>query len=317
MDELTRRRLLVGVSGVFLLGLTGCGDDDGGEAQPTPEPVPTTRFIDTAMGPVEIPTKPTRVVSVDARSTATLFELGLKPVAVREVLDGQIADDHLAAYNATPKIGGASGELKLEVIASMAPDLIVGKNDSQTPYEQLKGIAATAVFAGAAKDWPVLAESYADAVNEKATIATLQKRFDDRAAQIRSTYATVLAQNVFYIVYPTATGFWLYYSNSQPGKVVTAAGVKLGRNALDKPDFDDMSPEKTDLLGDANALIIPSQKSASAAVTSYLKGPLFQSLPAAKADHVFEFVNIFPTSWGTSLQFLNDLGKMLETLKSA
>ncbi|MGC4192710.1 MAG: hypothetical protein QM589_16325 [Thermomicrobiales bacterium] len=106
-------------------------------------------MIETIHGSVTIPAHPTRILPVNFPSAVTLLELGVTPVGITSYLP-ELAPG-IASPEGIPVIDSESGELNLELIASLKPDLIVGSDwkdpsQQQVFYEVLSRIAPTALF---------------------------------------------------------------------------------------------------------------------------------------------------------------------------
>jgi len=113
-DDGTRRDLLA--AGLALaLGAAGCGDDDAAGG-------PATRRVRHALGVAQVPLRPQRVLPLDANELEQVVALGLDPV-------GTIPDrlPHLpkSAYDVRSALTAAY-EVKLETVAELAPDVILG-----------------------------------------------------------------------------------------------------------------------------------------------------------------------------------------------
>ena len=116
----------------LLLSLTACGSDEP-ESTATDDPAgsggafPAT--VTTALGEVEIPEEPQRVVTLDFPSTDAALALGIVPVGIAKVsyVDGDIQEWTEAALDgAEPEMFDVEVETPVEQIAALDPDLILG-----------------------------------------------------------------------------------------------------------------------------------------------------------------------------------------------
>ena len=73
IEDLTRRELLASALAELLIA---CSDD----YDPVEEPASTSRRLDDHWGEVEVPAAPTRIISGDTITLASLYALGVKPV---------------------------------------------------------------------------------------------------------------------------------------------------------------------------------------------------------------------------------------------
>lgn len=157
-----QRGWLVGSLLAASLVLAACG---GGQAEPTAQDSPTGTGTDTAtdtgtdteaaafpvtiehkFGETTIESEPERVASVGFNEQDTLLALGVTPVAVREWFGDkpratwEWAQDELG--DAEPTVLPA-GELDMEKIAALEPDLILGifSGITEEQYDRLSRIA--------------------------------------------------------------------------------------------------------------------------------------------------------------------------------
>ena len=107
----------------------------------------TIRTFEDAMGTVDIPGTPVRIVSLDWVYTEELITLGIQPVGAAST------EQYRRLYGSNPELAvdvkdvGERQEPNLEVLAALKPDLIISNLFfSKTNYESLKGIAPTLLF---------------------------------------------------------------------------------------------------------------------------------------------------------------------------
>ena len=165
---LTRRKLIGG--GLALGLLTACG-----AAAPATPTVPTTRSIETAMGRVNVPTNPQRIVCLDSYSVSDILDTNLTPVGIPEKMSGAVAPMHTALIPAITTVG-AYGKPDLEKLAVLKPDLILAITiDSiKAVYDKLSAIAPTALFDYTVPDaWRALAEQFDEAAGRTASLSIL------------------------------------------------------------------------------------------------------------------------------------------------
>ncbi|WP_130798278.1 ABC transporter substrate-binding protein [Streptomyces otsuchiensis] len=113
----------------------GAGDGDSGG----------TRTVETAMGPVEVPENPLRVVVLDTPELDSMLTLGVKPVgAVRaDAADGFLGYLPSDFTEGIEDVGNIAAP-NLEAIHDLDPDLIIGNivRDEER-YDELSAIAPT------------------------------------------------------------------------------------------------------------------------------------------------------------------------------
>lgn len=149
--------------------------------------------LEHRFGTTLIEEKPTRVVSLSFAGHDNLLALGVKPVALRY----WYGDDPFGVWPWAQEALGdhqpvvLEGELNIEQIAALAPDVIVGLASGITAeqYQLLSQIAPTvaaeAQYTDYSTPWPVLARTLGRVVGEDARaaqlVATIQDRIDATA----------------------------------------------------------------------------------------------------------------------------------------
>ncbi|MCK9494349.1 MAG: ABC transporter substrate-binding protein [Dehalococcoidia bacterium] len=204
-EDATRREFITGVGAAALAAafLAACGEDpaDDRTATPTGTPEATTRVVDHAFGTIEVPVDPQRVIVADNNALPYILELGVVPIAAGslgpEVFDGR--DFHPALYElgAEETVPFSRDEPDYELVASLAPDLIIGSTFSLLnrvaggveTYEQMAPLAAVD------SDLPVFEQirGYARILGREERAEALIAEFED---SIRSLAADVSVTDI-------------------------------------------------------------------------------------------------------------------------
>ncbi len=216
------------------------------------ESVPTTatgasaafpRTITHKYGETEVLAKPDRVVSVGYSEQDTLLALGVKPVGLRDWYGDQPfavwpwAQDELG--DAEPEIIGA-GELDIEAIAALDPDIIVGVTSGMTEeeYDLLSQIAPTIPQPGEYIDygtpWRVETRMIGEALG-------LSSEAEEVISNIEAQYAAIREEHPGFEGATTAVAF---YFEEQPGAYASqdARSVILQELGFVIPDeFDELA----------------------------------------------------------------------------
>jgi iron complex transport system substrate-binding protein len=311
VDELSRRGFLIGsATAAALLGLAACGGSSSGGGSPSSGASGTTR-ISTLHGDVDVPADPKRIVTTDFPEACALLDLGITPVGRTSYVPNFPA--YTTALANVPTVDEAqSGSLVVEKIAALTPDLIVGDDwadpsKQRVPYSDLAPIAPTALFEWqqAAGNWPTLAARTAAAVGKAAAMDALKKKYDDRAAAIKSANAALFARTSWDIIDCAQSSWDLYSAASSHGQVLTAAGVPLGAGKSQTSGYVQYSLEQFDLLANTDVIVTTT------ASMPYLQAqPGFTGLAAAKAGRVYATDLFFPASYGIAQALLEDLAAM-------
>lgn len=114
-----------------------------------------TITVEDMKGSVEIPANPQRIVDVAGLSDELII-LGVPFIASANtnMFDGVTVPAYLQDYFTENKVetvgnySGAAGDLNLEKIAELKPDLIIMNIRHEKVYEQLKAIAPTVMMGG-------------------------------------------------------------------------------------------------------------------------------------------------------------------------
>ncbi|MFT4166155.1 MAG: ABC transporter substrate-binding protein [Microlunatus sp.] len=163
-SQLTRRSLLAG--GSLLVGgllLDGCANDRAGSS-PSESADQTWTFVDDRKQTITLPARPDTLVAFST-ATAALAELGIKPAGI--FTWHPIKDDtqlRFADVTGMEVIGETYGELNLELLSKVAPQVIITSYDStdNTLYgiseEQRAKVEAIAPVLGLDNTAPLLTQ---------------------------------------------------------------------------------------------------------------------------------------------------------------
>ncbi len=121
--------------------------------------------VEHAMGKTEVPANPKRVVILTNEGTEALLELGVKPVGAVKSWTGDPWYPHIKDKMKDVKVVGDEGQVNVETIASLKPDLIIGnKMRHEKVYEQLKAIAPTVFSETLRGEWKDNFKFYAKSI---------------------------------------------------------------------------------------------------------------------------------------------------------
>lgn len=313
MTPLRRR---IAALAVVLLGasivLTACGSDgdDSGDAG-------ATRTIKADYGEtVEVPADPQRVAVLHPAFTEMFLDLGGKPVAVSGLSDSDLAElpsDQQAAYKAATTVDSASGDVDLEKLASVKPDVILDLT-AQTQWEQTKeklnAIAPTVpVDTGSKSDFQFA--TLAEATNTQDTLNKQKADFDTKVAALQSKYSDVLKSTKIV----EATGGWdagTYNINAS-----MCAEVVIDEKVVDfVPSEYSVSFEQISKLADNNLILYVSNAEGqpTAESAALMAENAWSALPAVQSGHAQPVYCGTWKTYGFAMQYLDWLDKALATL---
>lgn len=248
--------------------------------------------IPSAFGTTVIPAAPERVAVVGYTEGDTVLALGIVPVSFYEfAFPGEVGGPWATELldGKTPVV--LKGELSVEQVAALQPDLIIALNQAltQQQYDQLSVIAPTLARPAEYTDYGVppmvQAELIGQALGKSAEIealgAQMQTQLDDaRAANPEFEGKTVS------VVWPQPDGSWFAWSTTDPrvqlmeslGMVQSPGIAALGTDAF----YHTVSAENTEQI-DADVIVVLDVNGQQATVEA---SPVYQALTAAQNKQV-------------------------------
>jgi iron complex transport system substrate-binding protein len=320
------RSLFASAAALAVLGMSAAcsgGADDGASAAAAASgTAAATHSVPTAEGAVTVPSTPQRIVAIQPSAFATLLDVGdaAEVVGVYDEGADYVSPRYLTAYNAATKVG-SEGELDLEKIAALKPDLIIGVDYSWNTddYKQLSAIAPTVI--APVTSWQDTAKTVAEAAGRGTELDALSAKLGTREAQIKTAYATTLARYRWDILQGgfDSGQYWIYGPGSDVGTILGAAGVRFATAGTRTPGADDrsVSYEQIDLLDDADVIGYYADYSSTAPAND---GPQlwaqagFKALTATKTDRLVPLPDFLPGGYGDALAVLDELTAGLKAL---
>lgn len=286
MAPLNRRQLLAGSASLGLL-LTGCGGG-GGPAAPAGGGFPRT--LATSRGPVEIPVRPERIVTL-AAEVDVLVALGRTPTAMIQSFNAPGGIDPWLTGRIDPAmvtlLDSVDG-VPFEQVAAARPDVILAGTHFPIDEDEatLVGIApVVTTVRGLTQDtWQDQVTLVGEALGEETAAATAVADTEARVAEVRAGHPGWAGRT-----------FASAYAN-QPGSVRVGAGASFGPRFLTSLGLT-LAPAVTGLPGpdiayeqlgmlDADVLLVssanPELRQALAAA------PVFANLGAVRAGRIVE-----------------------------
>ncbi|MFD5841001.1 ABC transporter substrate-binding protein [Streptomyces chartreusis] len=187
------------------LVLTACGsdgDDTGDEAAATQsDKAAGTRSVKAENGTIEIPADPQRIITI-GNTNLPFIDLGGKPVGVTEVSAADLdvlPDEQKTAYEAAEIIGSSGGEVDLEKLAALKPDLILvqfSSDDWDKVGKELETVAPTVNWS-LDTEWKAFADAIAEAGNVADGLSRQKAEFKEKVAKIQETYGKIIKDTSF------------------------------------------------------------------------------------------------------------------------
>jgi iron complex transport system substrate-binding protein len=293
VEDITRRKLISSSFAAALL--IACGDDNDNDDPTAPAGTsePATRRVDTPLGPVDVPTRPQRVVVFDRRGTlAYLIDLGITPVGAMSAptIYGSKFHPLLEGLDKVETLDWQAPDL--EKVAVMRPDLIVGyRNDVEKVYPQLTGIAPTVAvdldLNNPQKELTDLGRTFG--MEEKA--AQLLKAFEDEVAAAKKK---ITRSGTASLVLPLQDGIRIYRGDDMAGQLIRALGMtmtpdisKLG--AAPDTDIVVVSFEQASAIDGETLIVLANLSAEQETIKQNLYSlPVFNALPSVRNGRIVE-----------------------------
>jgi iron complex transport system substrate-binding protein len=302
------------------LVLTACGSASDDPVSTAAE----TRTVAADNGTIEVPVDPQRVAAI-GNASLPFIDLGGEPVGVTEIAASRLnllPAEQKATFEAATNLGPSGGEVDLEMLASLKPDLILANfpdSDFEQIQEQLESIAPT-VFFGLDADWKTLADGFAAAGNTTDALDVQKAEFAEHVAKIQETYRGIIDGTSFVALDR--------YVSSDPGTfVVTGIGCveiakdEVGLNLADWVDGDtteDRSFEQIGELSTYDVILYPVDAAGQATepFAPVVETNAWKALPAVNSGHALGVFCPGNNSYGSVLQYLDSLDRALATLST-
>lgn len=307
---------------VFVL-LTGCGsgaapatgnmsnsatDSTGSAGGEVRSPFPVT--IEHKFGKTEIPSQPTRVVTLGFTEQDPVLALGVTPVAVREWFGDQPyavwpwARDKLG--DAKPRVlNMAPGELDFEAIAALRPDLIIAIHSGITEeeYRRLSAIAPTVAQPGDYPDygvpWQEQTRIIGRALGREALAQQLVADVERKIEEARKRHPEFQGATVAMASPANAQGqYWVVGPNTPPMRFLSALGFRMPEpltSLIGERDSALISGEQVRLL-DVDVLIFQVLSAEGQRVIE--NDPLYRQLKVAAQGRTIFFPGVDDPIYG-------------------
>ncbi|GAB3274944.1 ABC transporter substrate-binding protein [Kineosporia babensis] len=184
--------------------LTACGSDDAddtGAASTQTAETSETRTVTADNGSIEVSAAPRRIVTI-GNTGQPIVDLGGKPVGITEVAAStleKLPEDQQATFAAATIVGPEGGEVDLEKVAGLTPDLILVQlpdDEFEAIEKQLETIAPT-LFYGLDTEWKAFADKLAEAGNLTQNLSAQKTEFAQRVSTVQEKYGKLIDGSTF------------------------------------------------------------------------------------------------------------------------
>jgi len=182
-------------------------------------------------GTVEIPANPQRIVDVSGSADELIaLEMPFIASANTNMFDGVSVPDYLQAYfneNDIVTVGnysGAVGDLNLEKIVELNPDLIIMNIRHEKVYEQLKAIAPTIMINDDISyvNWRSRFQQLGEWFGKEDAVAQWLEDYDAKAEKLAQEVEAVVGDETFAVIEANSVHFGSYYvyRTGGPGELI-------------------------------------------------------------------------------------------------
>lgn len=291
--------------------LGGCSSSKAVKATSSPSPVVSATFpatIQATNGPVTLPTRPSRIVSLSASLTEDLFAIGAGSQVVA-------VDDQSNYPAGVPKTSLSGFTPNVEAIAGYRPDLVVVSDDVKGLVGQLKALSIPTLLDPAPSN---LDGSYAEITQlgaasghtseaaglvqtMKGKVTGLLAKLPKRAKPL--TYYYELDQTLFTVT-----------SHTFVGNLFTAAGmVDIADRAGSSTDYPQLNAE-TLLSNNPDLIFLADTKCCGQSAATVSARPGYSTIAAVKNGRVVALDDDIASRWGPRVTDL--LSKIVDADRS-
>lgn len=191
-----------------------------------------------ATDPVCIPENPQRIVSLDMPATEFLLLNDIPIVGVFGYAADEIAAVTPGLADDLEGIPTFDWPPNLELVTSLAPDLIVAFKDSSLFYEGMDAIAPLVVYDAAyATDWKSSTSFWSQVFNKEAAYADMLETYNGRVAELQAALGEARSEIGVSAFVPSADYPMIWLVDSAQGVILQDVG--LGRPEAQATTFAD------------------------------------------------------------------------------
>lgn len=286
----------------FSLLLSACGKSNNKEESTKEDNKKEMITVEHAMGKTEVPANPKRVVILTNEGTEALLELGVKPIGAVKSWTGDPWYPHIKDKMKDVKVVGDEGQVNVETIASLKPDLIIGnKMRHEKVYEQLKAIAPTVFSETLRGEWKDNFTFYAKALNKEKEGQKVLADYEKRMKYLKGQLGDKVNQEISMVRFMPGD-VRIYHGDTFSGVILKELGFKRPGDQ-NKDDFAERNVSKERISAmDGDVLFYftfdkGNEKKGSELEKEYINDPLFKNLNAVKNGKAYKVDDVI---WNTA-----------------
>lgn len=262
---------------------TGAPAQEG--SQPSAAQTDGKITVQDALGTVELPKKPERIVTMEFSFTDALVTLGIQPVGIADDDNPDLFMDAVKSQIPDYKSVGSRYEPNIELISSLQPDLIiVDLNKHKEAIDQLKGIAPLLVlddfqadYDQMLKNYMIIAKAVGKEVEGTKRLAEHQTKIDAFKNKLSGTNLKVLPAVV------SPKGFFAHSDHSYTGSFLAMLGFT--DPVKDEASYPQLTLEQLVETNPQAVFLMPTET--ETIVNQWEKNPLWKQIDAVSSKKVF------------------------------
>ncbi|WP_228055326.1 iron-siderophore ABC transporter substrate-binding protein [Gloeocapsopsis crepidinum] len=248
-----------------------------------------TQVVSHALGEIQIPVSPQRIVILHDMILGAALELGVKPVGIAYYDYGGkyfrgIPPEWIAGV---PVVGGVS-QPSIEAILTLKPDLILGLEwQEDLGYKQLSAIAPT-VLIKQSRDYHFMPRYIAQILGKRDRAEELLTEYQEKVRKLRQQLGEKLEKITISVIDVDGQNFYTLASDLLHNQILNEIGLRRPPIQQNQKDFL-MSSIETLPEHDADVLFVRNAwQGSSDKFRSFLKQPIASQLQAVRNNRVYE-----------------------------
>jgi iron complex transport system substrate-binding protein len=191
----------------------------------------TVRVVKHAMGELQVPANPSRVITLTAPDLGNAVALGIKPIGTVAWDLNQQGLKYIESYlgNEVDEIAylGSPGQPNLEKILSLKPDLIISQIIHRTIYSQLSKIAPTFLHDVYYDQWgwKKVLKSSGEALNRTQEVEVLLSNYQQRVESLKQKLANQGSKPTVSLIYADQSSMSFLLKDSFAGRILQDIGL--------------------------------------------------------------------------------------------
>ncbi|WP_289501023.1 iron-siderophore ABC transporter substrate-binding protein [Gloeocapsopsis sp. IPPAS B-1203] len=277
----------------------------------------TTRIVNHALGEVEIPVSPHRVVVLHDHLLACVMELGFKPIGSTYNVygeDNQYFRGIPSEWTDSIAKVGVNDQPSLEAVLDLAPDLILGRDlgnsVNEMYYKQLSAIAPTVIVKDS-EGYLSQSKYIAEILGRSDIAEKLQIEYEDRIQNLRQQLAENLSNITISVISSVGGGNFVTFSaNDIYDQIFNEIGLRRPPIQQNQKEIRLVHSIETLHEHDADVVFVRNFGESPDKFLSFLKQPLVLQLRAAQNNRVYE-VHWLGGNYLVANRIIDDLYKYL------